>query len=337
MNSRITTGGVAHIAKFIEQDLQLRDTPLYKKHIEGIADIAASIIVSKSCNSGDIIPIIPRKCDAKSKERYISRILSNELIKVPEVMNGYIPDLMTIQKNNDRTVVLMLDQTKIADNFECLMISMQAGERAIPVLWKARKTEGSIGFNVQQKLLDEVKEMIPNGTKILLLADRFYGTENLVSWCKQNKWSYRIRLKKNLIFIEDGGEITCEEMVKTGVKSAINLYFNNANCTTNIGILWEDGHKEPWIIAMDCKPSEYSILDYGMRWGIECMFSDFKSRGFGITKTHLQHDERIERLILILTIALYWCVSSGMQPTSEKTKHSKKNYQDQPLLSSKKD
>ena len=94
MNSRITTGGVAHIAKFIEQDLQLRDTPLYKKHIEGIADIAASIIVSKSCNSGDIIPILPRKCDVKSKERYISRILSNELIKVPEVMNGYIPDLM---------------------------------------------------------------------------------------------------------------------------------------------------------------------------------------------------------------------------------------------------
>ena len=52
-----------------------------------------------------------------------------------------------------------------------------------------------------------------------------------------------------------------------------------------------------------------------MRWGIECMFSDFKSRGFGITKTQLQHADRIERLILVLTIALYWAVATGMQPT----------------------
>jgi hypothetical protein len=325
MSSRIMTGGVAHIAKFIEQDLALRDTPLYKKHIEGISDIAASMIVSRSCNSGDIIPILPRKCDTKSKERYISRVLSNDLIRVPDVMNGYITDLMQMQKNNNRTVVLMLDQSKIADSFECLMLSMQVGERAIPVLWKVRKTEGNIGFNVQQKLLDEVKDMIPEGTDILLLADRFYGTQSLVSWCKRNKWGYRIRLKKNLIFLEDGGEITCDEMVKYGVRSAIGVYFNNSKCKTNIGILWEDGHKEPWIIAMDCKPSEYNILDYAMRWGIECMFSDFKSRGFSITKTQLKHDERIERLILILTIALYWCVSSGMQPLNEKTKHSKKN------------
>jgi hypothetical protein len=57
-----------------------------------------------------------------------------------------------------------------------------------------------------------------------------------------------------------------------------------------------------------------TILDYGMRWGIECLFSDFKSRGFGITKTHLKQGERIERLILILTIALYWAVSTGMKP-----------------------
>ena len=79
---------------------------------------------------------------------------------------------------------------------------------------------------------------------------------------------------------------------------------------------------------MDCKPSEYNILDYGMRWGIECMFSDFKSRGFSVTKTQLKHDERIERLILILTIALYWCASTGMQPHDQKTKHSKKNFSD---------
>jgi len=41
-----------------------------------------------------------------------------------------------------------------------------------------------------------------------------------------------------------------------------------------------------------------------MRWGIEPIFSDFKSRGFSITKTQLKHEDRIEKLILVLTIAL---------------------------------
>lgn len=55
------------------------------------------------------------------------------------------------------------------------------------------------------------------------------------------------------------------------------------------------------------------------------MFSDFKSRGFSITKTNLKHRDRIERLILILAIALYWAVSTDMQPKNDKTKATKKN------------
>lgn len=52
-----------------------------------------------------------------------------------------------------------------------------------------------------------------------------------------------------------------------------------------IGIIHEDGHLEPWFIAMDGKPMEAKTLDYGLRWGIEALFSDPKSRGLSITQT----------------------------------------------------
>lgn len=54
----------------------------------------------------------------------------------------------------------------------------------------------------------------------------------------------------------------------------------------NIGFIHESGHPEPWIIAMKCKPDCYKTMDYGLRWEIEAMFSDFKSRGFGLEETH---------------------------------------------------
>ncbi|RNJ48083.1 transposase [Methylocystis hirsuta] len=63
---------------------------------------------------------------------------------------------------------------------------------------------------------------------------------------------------------------------------------------------------------MDVNPGKYTVLDYGMRWGIENMFSDFKSRGFGLMQSHIQKSDRLERLILIMSIALYWAISCGM-------------------------
>jgi hypothetical protein len=42
------------------------------------------------------------------------------------------------------------------------------------------------------------------------------------------------------------------------------------------------------------------------------MFSDFKARGFGLEQTHIQYPDRLARLILVMSLALYWAVSTGM-------------------------
>lgn len=323
---RVLKGGVAHVAGVIEEDLRDRETGLYKAHIAGLADLAACVLACRNVNSGDWIAILPRKTgEEQSKERYIHRVLSNPLIKPSSVMMGFIPEMVNMLTNQGQTLILMLDQSKIRDGFECLMVSLRLAERAIPVDWIVVETKGAIGFDIQKTLLDRVKEMMPQGVSILLSGDRFYGTAALIEWCKKEDWHYRIRLKSNLILSYKGREMTTGDAASQNVMALEKAYFNKSNTHTNIGILHEPGHKEPWIIAMDCVPSHYKILDYGMRWGIECLFSDFKSRGFSITKTHLKRSDRIERLILILTIALYWAVSTGMQPRVSKSALSKKN------------
>lgn len=163
----------------------------------------------------------------------------------------------------------------------------------------------NFGLNIQKQLLESALTLIQEGTDICLTADRFYGTSALINWCKTQEWQYRIRLKSNLIFQHEGGEITPRGVHQLKLNLLENAHFNKIDISTNIGTLHEPNNPEPWFIAMDCKPSQYKVLDYGMRWGIEFMFSDFKSRGFGITQTHLKHADRIERLILIVTIAFF--------------------------------
>jgi Transposase DDE domain len=322
---RYTTGGIAHMSAVIEDDLLGRETGLHKPHIKGLADLTAALLACRSVNSSEWLAVLPRQTkDMDSRYRYIHRWLANPLIDPLVVMEGFIPEIATMIGAHGRTVILMMDQSKISDGFECLMVSMRAGERAVPVAWRVVATEGAIGFDVQKPLLDAVAALMPEGLSILLSADRFYGTAALIGWCQKQSWHYRIRLKSDLVLHHGGGEITTGDAAKAGLTALHDARLGKHKTTTHIGILHEKGHKEPWIIAMDEPPTKGRILDYGMRWGIECMFSDFKSRGFGIAQTQLKHADRIERLILILTVALYWAASTGMIPPEKPPRHTQK-------------
>ncbi len=264
---RLFSGGVAHLAYVIEDDLSGRDIGLHKPHINALADLASCVLACRNANTSEWIAILPRKTeDDKSKERFISRFLSNKLIDPIAVMRGFIPEMVAMMSASHQTIILMLDQSKISDGFECLMVSLRIGERAIPVAWRVFATSGAIGFEDKKPLLDRVKDMIPEGVPILLSADRFYGTSAMINWCQQAGWQYRIRLKSNLVLDHEGGEITTGQAASLKMTQLENATFNNTNVKTHIGILHEAGHPEPWIIAMDCLASKYKVLDYGMRW-----------------------------------------------------------------------
>jgi len=283
--------------------------------VEGLADVIACALSCRSTNTAEWQAVLPRRhVDDKSKERYVSRLLANPLISPLRVMQGFIPEIAEMAGSNGKTIILLMDQSRIADGFECLMLSIRTGERALPLTWEVRETSGSIGFERQKPLLDAAFAMLPESASILLLGDRFYGTAALIRWCQEHGWDYRLRLRENLVLHHEGGELTTGEAAKAGLTVLQNVCLGESGVETHIGILHEKGHPEPWIIAMSEPPSKGRVLDYGMRWGIEPLFSDFKSRGFGITKTQLRHPDRIERLILVLTLALYWAASTGMQP-----------------------
>src|SRR5512143_618666 len=82
-------------------------------------------------------------------------------------------------------------------------------------------------------------------------------------------------------------------------------------CAPTLGIIHAPGQPQPRIIALSARPGDLRTLDYGQRWGIEPMFSDFNSRGFGIEDTQIRIADRLDRLILVMALALYWAVSTG--------------------------
>src|SRR5688500_17241022 len=82
------------------------------------------------------------------------------------------------------------------------MLALRHGERALPLAWRVKETDGAIGFDTQKALLDAVVPWLPTRAKVRLMGDRFYGTADLIGWCQEHTWDYRLRLKGNLVVFD---------------------------------------------------------------------------------------------------------------------------------------
>ena len=157
----------------------------------------------------------------------------------------------------------------------------------------------------------DAKTRIPERARVTLMGDRFYGSPALIEWCRAKGWGWRLRCKQDLLVFQDGGETTLAECFARGEHMLTDVELTEKRARTNIAMLHEAGHPEPWIIALSDPPTTWRACDYGLRWGIEAMFSDYKTRGFNLEDSQIERTDRLDRLVMVLSLALYWAVSTG--------------------------
>ena len=320
---------IHHIAKSINKELYERLPNQRKTQRESLSLMVATMLEVRSANTMELASALPREAERiDMRYQWIERFLKNPHIKPDEIMIPFAKELLRYQAEHGM-VVIQMDQSHLNDEFEVLMLSLSWEGRALPLFWSVEKTQGGIGFSHQKKLLSRLWPLLDRNVRVVLMGDRFYGTPDLIAYCRKNGWDYRLRLKNNLLIFQDGGEITTGELARTPQSYHQNVLISQKKVPTHLGIIQEEGHPEPWIIAMSSLPSFYKTLDYGLRWGIEPMFSDFKSRGFGLGNTQLQFSDRLQRLILVMTLAMYWAVSTGMWDKKKNPLPAEKNTKNQ--------
>ncbi len=247
------------------------------------------------------------------REQWLRRLLKNPLLQGEAVMEPLARQALEEAARNGQTLLLSMDQTDLGDRMAVLMVCIRVRDRSLPLAWIAEAGAANIGFEGQRVVLERIREWLPAGAAVVLSADRFYPSAALFGWLRRHEWRYRLRLKGNLLADAGQGEETTTGALARGVQERyvpqVQLFAEGV--LTNLGILHESGHEEAWIIAMECTPTRAAVLDYGARWAIDPTFSDFKSRGFDLEASQLEHADRLERLILIMSLAMYWCVRVG--------------------------
>jgi Transposase DDE domain len=305
-------GTVEHLAGCVEKDLLEMFPALHKSPREKLAVMVAAVVETRSCNTMELAARLPLGTErTESRYAWIERFLSADTLDDMAMMEVMTRRLLATLSVHNQTLVISLDQTSLDAGRAIAMMSARVGERALPLFWRVKSTKGNIAIKDYLPLLERLKKCVPTGINVLLLADRFFGSPELIRACQMHGFGYRIRLKGNLTLTHEGGELSVDDMPRLGLSSIQNADLCNSGVTTNIGYVHDKGHKEAWFIAMDVPPTRTTVLDYGLRWSIEPMFSDCKSRGFRFHDTQLQRTDRISRMMLVLALALTWAVANG--------------------------
>lgn len=313
-------GTVIKLADEVERGLGAALPGLRKTVARKLALAVGAMIEGQTPNTVELANLLPLETDRQDmREQWLRRLLKNPLLSCAAVIEPFAQAELRKAARNGQVLLLSLDQTDLGERMAVLMVALRVGERALPLVWLAEEGAANVGFEGQRKLLEQVRAWLPEGARVVLSADRFYPSSDLFDWINAQGWGYRLRLKGNLLADTGHGDETTTGELAQGVKEAylVGVRLFARGVMTNLGILHEAGHPEPWIIAMDCVPTRAAVLDYGSRWAIEPMFSDFKGRGFELEDSQLRHADRLERLILVMALAMYWCVGVGRDDATD--------------------
>ena len=327
-------GTVQKLAAKVKEGLQAAHPKLRQTVLNKLALAVGAMLEVQTPNTIELANVLPVPTERQDiREQWLRRLLKNPLLQSPVILEPFARTVLEEAACNGQTVILSLDQTDLGDRFAVLMLAVQVGGRSLPLAWQVEAGAANIGFAGQQVLLERVRAWLPTGAAVLLLGDRFYPSAELFAWVQRYGWRYRLRLKGNLTVDTGLSEATTGELAR-GVSERYlpNVRLFTGAVPTHLGILHEAGHEAPWIIAMDCQPTEAAVRDYGARWVIEPLFSDFKSRGFQLEDTQLRAPDRLDRLILIMTLAMYWCVRVGRHDALDNPTAIEKKPRPRPIL-----
>ena len=309
-------GTVKKLADEVERGLAAALPGLRKTVVGKLSLAVGAMIEGQTPNTVELANLLPLKTERQDmREQWLRRLLKNPLLMATAVMEPFAREALARAARNGQTVLLAMDQTDLGYGKAVLMVALRVGDRALPLAWLAEEGPANIGFEGQRTVLEQVLAWLPEGAKVLLSADRFYPSADLFAWLGGHGWAYRLRLKGNLLADPGHGDETTTGGLAQGVVErylpGVRLFAQGV--MTNLGILHEAGHPEPWIIATDCPPTRATVLDYAARWAIEPMFSDFKGRGFDLEDSPLGQADRLERLVLVMALAMHWCVRVGQE------------------------
>jgi hypothetical protein len=168
------------------------------QHLRVLAAFISGIVGSKSSQLPSIATKIAARAQPESRLKRLSRWLKNDEVKEEIYFLPYAD--MLLQCLALETLVLVMDGSGLGRGGSVLMLHAIYKGRALPLAWIVRACpKGHAPESLHIQLVDLVKDLIPEGTRVVFLGDgEFDGTE-LQETMNDAGWLYACRTAKRTV------------------------------------------------------------------------------------------------------------------------------------------
>ncbi len=280
--------------------------------------MVAALIQRGEVNLTRWLPYLPcRGHQAQSKQRRVSRWLHNSRINVHRLYKPLIQAALATW--NEDCLYLSLDTSMYWDNYCLVRLAVVHRGRALTVVWRVLEHKSaSIAFSDYRELLYQGANRLPQGVKVVLLADRgFVHLKAMQMLSQELGWHYRIRLKRNTWLWRAGkgwqqlkdfhlqrGEALCLHTVK--------LHKQEWYGPVHVALGYNNINGEFWAIVSDEPTNLQTFREYGLRFDIEEAFLDDQSSGWNLQKSELRSVCALSRLWFLLAVATLYVTAQGV-------------------------
>jgi hypothetical protein len=165
---------------------------------------------------------------------------------------------------------------------------------------------------VEDELLEKLKHVIPQGTKVTVLADRGFGDTVLYDYLKADlDFDYIIRFRGNIKVTSSEGETKDASawLPKSGRAVVLRnaLLTNQKSAVPTFVAVKKAKMKEGWFLASSLDGTATAAIKlYGRRFTIEESFRDTKDIrfGMGLSSSRISNPARRDRTLLLSAMAI---------------------------------
>jgi hypothetical protein len=285
------------------------------RHLNTMAALVCGIVQGKSCQLPNIAKNAPDTAKPESRIKRYSRWIRNEQVDF-EVY--YLPFILQLLNGlaRIRPLVFVMDGSEVGHECITLMVSVLYGKRALPVVWlvvKGRK--GHLAEEMHLELLEKLHTIVPEGSQVYFLGDGEFDGIEVQTVIDDWHWLYVCRTAKNIQLYEEEIPFSFVDLcLRPGDCIGIpNVQFTRQVYGPVMAIAWwQKGYQEPIFLVTNLELFQEACYWYEKRFSIETFFSDQKSRGFYLHKSHLDDPARLSKLMLAACLAYLWIVFLGV-------------------------
>jgi hypothetical protein len=288
------------------------------KQLNVLAALISGIVGSRRTNYPQMASKVPDHTKVESRVKRFSRFI-NEVDEEQEIhLMPFAAELLANLASF--TLVLIMDGSEAGRGCVSLMVSVQYRGRALPLGWlvvAGEKGHFSQGKHIQ--LLSAVKALLPIGADVIFLGDGEFDGVQLQEKLDEFGWKYACRTSKNTI-LYDGEEFSFQDLVlQPGMCLSLEeVSFTRQRYGPVLAVAWwRTNYQEPIYLVSNMDLLEEVCHWYQRRFKIETFFSDQKSRGFNLHKSHISDPKRLAKLMLAACLAYLWIVYLGVQAISQ--------------------